>query len=193
MKVNVKYVNLAELTPYPSNPRTISEVAMADLCQSISEDPLYFEARPIICSSRTGRLVIIAGEKRFIAANRLGMQEAPVAIIPDLTEEDEQRILFKDNGNFGEWDVEMLYELEEKGWNLDGLKTWGVNVLPSFDLGVEGVDADAFISGVNKENKQLTFVFTNEEYESIDAYIKSNSKENLKNKIIELCQSVEAK
>ena len=28
MKVIVKYVNLSELTPYPSNPRKISEAAM---------------------------------------------------------------------------------------------------------------------------------------------------------------------
>lgn len=128
MKVIVKYVNLSELTPYPSNPRKISEAAMADLCQSILEDPLYFETRPIICSNRTGRLVIIAGEKRFIAANRLGMKEAPVAVIPNLTESDEIRILFKDNGSFGEWDVVMLKELQENGWDLSGIDKWGVNI-----------------------------------------------------------------
>lgn len=189
MKIKTSYVQLSELTPYPNNPRTISEEALANLCKSIDEDHLYFETRPIICSNRTGNLVIIAGEKRFIAANRLGMEKAPVAVIPNLTEEDEQRILFKDNGNFGEWDMEVLLGLD---WNLESLKEWGVDIAILNDFGDE-IQEDAFKSKVNAENKQLTFVFTNEEYESIDNFIQSNSKDLLKQKIVELCQNAEAK
>ncbi len=139
MKVIVKYVNLSELTPYPSNPRKISEAAMADLCQSISEDPLYFETRPIICSNRTGQHVIIAGEKRFIAANRLGMKDAPVAVIPNLTEADEIRILLKDNGSFGEWDWDLF---KEYGYSALPVSGWGVDIPEAFSSDSMEMDSE---------------------------------------------------
>ncbi len=124
-KIKVVYKELTKLTPYPNNPRTISEESLADLCQSIIEDPIYFETRPIICSNRTGKLVIVAGEKRFFAAQKISLKNVPVAVIPDLTEEDEKRILFKDNGSFGEWDKEALKE-----WDFDfsQLNSWGVDI-----------------------------------------------------------------
>lgn len=123
MKVKIAYRELSKITPHPTNPRVITEEAMANLCQSISEDPLYFETRPIICSDRTGKLVIIAGEKRYLAAIRLGMEKAPIAVLSNLTEEDEQRILIKDNGSFGDWDWDKFRE-----WGFDNLphEQWGV-------------------------------------------------------------------
>lgn len=132
VNVNVNYVHLNKLSKYPNNPRTITEPDLLALCESIKEDPLYFETRPIICSSRTGNLVIIAGEKRYLAAERIGLKEVPVAIIPNLSEADELRILFKDNGSFGEWDKEALKE-----WDFDFslLKGWGVDIeFSSIDL-----------------------------------------------------------
>ncbi len=67
VNVKVNYVPLHQLSKHPHNPRTISDADLHALCESIREDPLYFETRPIICSARSGSLVIIAGEKRFIA------------------------------------------------------------------------------------------------------------------------------
>ena len=135
VKVQYLYINL--LFSHPSNPRKISEEDFESLCKSIEEDPLYFETRPIICSNRTGVNVVIAGNKRFLAAQKLGKTSVPVAIIPNLTESDETRILFKDNGSFGVWDVEALKE-----WDLDfgQLKDWGVDIempiieLPEFNV-----------------------------------------------------------
>lgn len=131
VNVKVNYVALSQLSKHPHNPRSITEKDLVALCESIREDPLYFESRPIICSVRTGTPVIIAGEKRFIAAGRLGLFEVPVAIIPNLTEEDELRILFKDNGHFGDWDKEMLKEMD---LDFSKLSTWGVDIWDEMKL-----------------------------------------------------------
>ncbi len=125
IKVKVSYLPLSELSKHPHNPRTITDADLQSLCESIKEDPLYFETRPIICSDRTGSLVIIAGEKRFIAAGKLSLEEVPVAIIPNLTEEDELRILFKDNGHFGDWDKAALAQMDI---DFSQLSTWGVDI-----------------------------------------------------------------
>lgn len=157
MNVKITYRKLDEITPYPNNPRVITEEAMANLCQSIQEDLLYFETRPIICSDRTGNLVIIAGEKRYLAANRLGLEKVPVAVIPGLSEEDERRILIKDNGSFGDWDYEMLKDLHGKGWNLDLVKNWGANIDVSFiDNEGKSIMSDEFEQATN-----LTYVHYN--------------------------------
>ncbi len=145
VSIKVSYVRLSDLQKYPNNPRTITESSLQELCQSIVEDPLYFETRPIICSNRTGTLVIIAGEKRFLAASKLGFDSAPVAVIPELTEEDEQRILLKDNGSFGEWDYSLL---QENGWDLAFAQNWGVD----FDFSKFSSDNEKSI--VNDEYEQ---------------------------------------
>ena len=125
VNVKVNYVPLHQLSKHPHNPRTISDADLHALCESIREDPLYFETRPIICSARSGSLVIIAGEKRFIAAGILLLQEVPVAIIPNLTIEDELRILFKDNGHFGDWDKAALANMDI---DFSQLSSWGVDI-----------------------------------------------------------------
>jgi hypothetical protein len=182
MKVKATYKLLSELTPYPNNPRVITEEAMANLCQSILEDSLYFESRPIICSDRTGTPVIIAGEKRYLAAIRLGMDKAPVAIIPGLTEEDERRILIKDNGSFGEWDYDMLKELNSQGWTFENAKQWGANIdISHFESGGKSIVSDDFEQAAN-----LTYVHYNNyripvsdvEAEKLDAAIERYLGEN---------------
>ncbi|MDX9847454.1 MAG: ParB N-terminal domain-containing protein [Tenuifilaceae bacterium] len=157
MKVQITYRELSELTPYPNNPRVITEEALADLCQSIEEDLLYFETRPIICSDRTGKLVIVAGEKRYLASIRLGKDKVPVAVIPGLTEEDERRILIKDNGSFGNWDYDMLKDLHAQGWSFEFAKTWGANIdLSHFESGGKSIVSDDFEQAAN-----LTYVHYN--------------------------------
>ena len=142
VSVQVSYVPLSQISKHPKNPRTITEDDLSALCNSIKEDPLYFETRPIICSNRTGSLVIIAGEKRFISAEKLGFKEVPVAVIPNLSEDDEIRILFKDNGSFGQWDKVALREWD---FDLSQLKGWGVEIEFSTD--------DFPLSEINEHDK----------------------------------------
>lgn len=118
-----QHLPVNSLTPSEKNPRHITESELEKLAQSLKEDPLYFETRPVICSNRTGTLVIIAGEKRWMAAQQLGWETVPTAILSGLTEADERRILVKDNGSFGWWDWEQFQQ-------------WGFAELPVSDWGV---------------------------------------------------------
>lgn len=123
--VAVQHLVIDMIAPYPQNPRHITDTEMAKLQQSLIEDAAYFETRPIICSDRTGSLVIIAGEKRWLAARALGWREVPVAVLSGLTESDERRILVKDNGSFGWWDWD---EFARFGFSDLPVADWGVLV-----------------------------------------------------------------
>lgn len=123
----VEYKSLDELYHLDRNPRTISKENMNKLVESIKANPDYFEARPIICSDRTGKLVIIAGNQRLRAAGMAGLSEVPVVVLHGLTEEREKEITIRDNVELGEWDFEMLaneFEVEDlEDWGLDNFKT----------------------------------------------------------------------
>jgi ParB-like chromosome segregation protein Spo0J len=73
----MQYRKLNELKTLPNNPRIIRDKQLKTLCDSIRDNPKYFEARPIILSDRTGSLVIIAGNQRYEAAKSLKLKEVP--------------------------------------------------------------------------------------------------------------------
>lgn len=129
-KINneVKYRYLTELTELEGNPRTITREKMQKLVDSIKANPDYFEARPIICSDRTGKLVILAGNQRYKAAKIAGIEEVPVIILHGLSEEKEREIIIRDNVELGDWDMDAL----ANEWDIEELRDWGVDlpVLP---------------------------------------------------------------
>lgn len=119
----VEYKPLDELCHLERNPRKISKENMEKLVKSIKANPDYFEARPIICSDRTGKLVIIAGNQRLRAAKTAGLSEVPVVVLHGLSEEREREITIRDNVELGEWDFDML----ESDWDAADLNEWGVD------------------------------------------------------------------
>lgn len=119
----VEYKPLDELCHLERNPRKISKDNMEKLVKSIKANPDYFEARPIICSDRTGKLVIIAGNQRLRAAKTAGLSEVPVVVLHGLSEEREREITIRDNVELGEWDLDLL----ESDWDAEDLQEWGVD------------------------------------------------------------------
>lgn len=112
---------------HPSNPRDHSDESVARLAESIQEDPLYFRGRPILLSDRTGELVVIGGEGRTRAAILLGLDSVPSVVFHGLTEEDEVRIMQKDNSHTGKWDDAKLAEMAAK-WGDVKMKNWAPDV-----------------------------------------------------------------
>lgn len=129
----VEYKSLDELYHLDHNPRTITKERMDILVQSIKDNPDFFECRPIICSDRTGKLVIIAGNQRLRAAGIAGLSEVPVVVIHGLTEEKEREITIRDNVELGEWDMDML----ANEWDIDELQGWGVEEIKPYKEIVE--------------------------------------------------------
>lgn len=121
----VTYKKVDELCLLEHNPRVIKKDRMDKLVQSIKDNPDYFEARPIICSDRTGKLVIIAGNQRLRAAKILHLDEVPTVVLHGLSEERERELIIRDNVELGDWDFDIL----ANEWDEELLKLWGGNEL----------------------------------------------------------------
>lgn len=114
---------LKDLNVHTSNPRKITGKKFDELVQSLKDDPELLGAKPIILSDRTGSLVIIAGNKRYLAAKKLKMETIPTILISGLTEEKEKRIILKENTHAGTWDFDILkaefMEFDFKEFDID--------------------------------------------------------------------------
>lgn len=125
----VEYRSLSELKELEGNPRTITRDKMNKLVDSIKANQDYFEARPIICSDRTGELVILAGNQRFKAAKIAGLTEVPVVVLHGLDEEREKELIIRDNVELGDWDMDIL----ANEWDIELLKMCGVDEVLKWD------------------------------------------------------------
>jgi len=141
-----EYRKLKDLKKLEGNPRIIRDKQFKTLCDSIRDNPKYFEARPVILSNRTGELVIIAGNQRYEAARFLKLKEVPTFLIEGLTEEKEKEITIRDNVSNGEWDMDLL----SATWSDLSLVEWGVS-LPEDWLKppVEILDSEGGMNGSN--------------------------------------------
>ncbi len=120
-----------------SNPRFIKDEAFSMLVKSLKDCPSLFQARPLLCSDRTGEYVILGGNMRYRAAVELGYEIVPVIVFSDLSEEGEREIIIKDNGSFGSWDMDEL----ANSWSNLPLNEWGID-LPKNWLEVEEESKD---------------------------------------------------
>ena len=124
MKHEIIYLPIGKLKPNPDNPRLIRDANFKRLVKSLKDCPQLFDARPCICSDRTGDLIVLGGNMRLMAAKELKYKEVPVIIMSGLTPDQEREIVVKDNGeNFGEWDFDLL-----ANWRDEPLKDWGVDL-----------------------------------------------------------------
>ena len=121
IKNKVEYKSVDELELLEHNPRSITKENMERLVNSIKNNADYFEARPIICSDRTGKNVIIAGNQRLRAAKELGLEVVPTIVLHNISEEKEKEIIIRDNVELGDWDYEIL----ANEWDESELKEWG--------------------------------------------------------------------
>lgn len=153
--MEVIYRKLSELKTLENNPRKITQEQLQKLKESIQNNPDYLEARPIVLSDRTGELVIIDGNQRYVACLELGMSEVPSVILHGLTEEREREIIIRANVNNGEWDVSRLFD-----WNYMDLMEWGLD-------GITFPEMDDFIGEVDDSHN----ILRNDNYEA-GAHIK---------------------
>ena len=133
----MQYRKLTELKKLPNNPRIIRDKQFRTLCDSIRDNPEYFEARPVILSNRTGELIIIAGNMRYEAAKALKLKEVPIYLIEGLTEAKEREIVIRDNISNGEFDFDIL----ANGWDDLPLVDWGLDLPADWLNPAEGIDS----------------------------------------------------
>jgi len=117
-------MKLSKIKKNPSNPRLIRDEKFARLKKSLKEFPEMMALRPIVVDADG---VILGGNMRFEALKANGLKDIPdewVKRADDLTPEQKQEFIIKDNSGFGEWSWDCL----GNEWDHLPLSDWGVDV-----------------------------------------------------------------
>lgn len=148
-------VNIKEVKPNPSNPRTIKDAKFKKLVQSIKDFPQMLELRPIVVDKD---YIVLGGNMRLKACIAAGLKEIPILIADQLTEEQKAEFIIKDNVGFGDWDWDVL----ANEWPVDKLEEWGLDV-PSLDefTGVEEQEIE-FSEYLDEANNYVVLLFRSE-------------------------------
>jgi ParB-like chromosome segregation protein Spo0J len=104
MAQRIEHRKLAELSPYPKNPRRHSDAQIAAIAGSIAA--FGFNV-PLLIDSNG---MLIAGHGRYLAALKLGLDTAPVIILDHLSEIEKRAYLLADNklAELSDWDDDTL-------------------------------------------------------------------------------------
>ena len=160
----IQKVKINKVFPNQLNPRIIKKDKFEKLVKSIKEFPEMLELRPIVVNSEMN---IIGGNMRFKACQELGLKEVYIIKAENLTKEQVNQFVIKDNVGFGEWDWDIL----ANSWDTRELKDWGMDVWQGaqeddmFD--VDGSEIDA----VAKEPKM-----TDDDYSLFELVMKHENK-----------------
>jgi len=119
--MEVLKVKISEIKPNPKNPRLIKDEKFKKLVKSIIEFPQMLELRPIVVDENN---IILGGNMRFKALKEAGHTEVSIVRANDLTSEQKDEFIVKDNVGFGEWDWDSL----ANEWDTDKLTDWGLDV-----------------------------------------------------------------
>jgi len=127
----IEKVNINNIFPNPVNPRIIKDFKFKKLVKSIKEFPEMLKLRPIVVNSEMG---ILGGNMRYKACKEVGLKEVYIIKANNLTDNQIEQFIIKDNVGFGQWDWDML----ANQWDTQLLSDWGLDVLEleeNFDEG----------------------------------------------------------
>lgn len=125
-------ISYARLVPIGSikenkkNPRFIRDDKFIALVKSLREAPWMLKLRPIVLNAD---MMPIGGNMRFRAAKEAGLKEVWALDASNLTQEQQEEFIIKDNVGFGEWDYDML----RNEWDTEKLAEWGLDVPDFFE------------------------------------------------------------
>ena len=131
--MKVLKVKISEIKTNPKNPRLIKDDKFKKLVKSIQEFPQMLELRPIVVDENN---IVLGGNMRLKACIEVGLKEVYIVKAEDLTEQQKDEFIVKDNVGFGEWDWDIL----ANEWDTEKLTDWGLD-LP-LDLSVEELEAE---------------------------------------------------
>jgi DNA modification methylase len=128
--MQVSKVKISEVKNNPKNPRLIKDDKFKKLVKSIQEFPQMLELRPIVVDENN---IVLGGNMRLKACKEAGLKEVYIVKAENLTEQQKDEFIVKDNVGFGEWDWDML----ANEWDTEKLDEWGLD-LP-VDLSIQEV------------------------------------------------------
>lgn len=119
--MEVKKVKISEIKTNPKNPRLIKDDKFKKLVKSIQEFPQMLELRPIVVDENN---IVLGGNMRLKACIEVGLKEIFIVQAAELTEDQKDEFIVKDNVGFGEWDWDLL----ANEWDTDKLTEWGLDL-----------------------------------------------------------------
>jgi hypothetical protein len=132
--MSIKIVDIKTVKPNPSNPRHIKDYKFTQLVKSIRHFPEMLQLRPIVVDADN---IVLGGNMRLKACIEAGLQEVPIIVASELTEEQQKEFIIKDNVGFGEWDWEQL----ANEWEIEQLSDWGLDLpIEMEDTEIEAVE-----------------------------------------------------
>ena len=153
--MNIQVVKIKDIKNNPNNPRIIKDDKFKKLVASIREFPKMLEIRPIVVNDD---MIVLGGNMRLKAIKELGLTEAPIIKISDLTDEEQRQFIIKDNAGFGEWDWDIL----ANEWNVEDLDKWGLDLPKIIDPEQFG-DEFTLADGDKAPFQQMTFTLADEQ------------------------------
>jgi hypothetical protein len=158
--MKVEKVKISEVKNNPSNPRLIKDDKFRKLVKSIQDFPQMLELRPIVVDENN---IVLGGNMRLKASKEAGLKDVFIVKAENLTEEQKQEFIVKDNVGFGEWDWDML----ANEWDTEKLDEWGLD-LPGFAIDADDLgDEFTLPDGDKLPFQQMTFTLADEQAEQI--------------------------
>lgn len=159
----MELLKISAVKPNTDNPRVIRDNKFQKLVASIKEFPEMLKLRPIVVNKD---MIILGGNMRYKACIEAGLKEVWVLKATDLTKEQENEFIVKDNVGFGEWDWDILANI----WDTKKLKDWGLDVWQpeeEIDYSVlDEVDLDDEIESLYDQTKKSVILeYPTEKYE----------------------------
>jgi len=146
---------IKDIKTNPNNPRNIKGEKFKKLVESIKELPEMLELRPIVVNED---MVVLGGNMRLKACQKAGLKEVPIIKASDLTPEQQQEFIIKDNVGFGEWDWDML----ANEWDAEKLTEWGLDV-PILDEKLEIEEQEIeFSEYMDESHNYVVLLFDND-------------------------------
>lgn len=126
LKNQIIEIDINKISTNPDNPRFIKDAKFEKLKKSIKDFPEMLKLRPIVVNKE---MVVLGGNMRLAACRAVGLKKIYIIKAENLTAEQQNEFIIKDNVGFGEWDWSVL----ANEWNSSELNDWGLDVWQNDD------------------------------------------------------------
>jgi hypothetical protein len=154
--MKIEKIKIGLVKSNPNNPRVIKDDKFKKLVQSVKDFPQMLDIRPIVVNDD---MIVLGGNMRLKACIEAGLKEVSIIKASDLTPEQQNEFIIKDNVGFGEWNWDDL----ANDWDETQLIEWGLD-LPVFFNDSDDLGTDFSLPDGDKAPiQQMTFTLADEQ------------------------------